>query len=61
MSWDFSTGQEFQKKLDWARDFMRAEVMPLETLRTGLAETLLRVIRAAQKQVKEQELWAAHS
>ncbi|HMS73844.1 acyl-CoA dehydrogenase family protein [Gordonia sp. (in: high G+C Gram-positive bacteria)] len=59
MSWDFSTEPEFQKKLDWARDFMRAEVMPLETLELDWP-TLLRVIEPLKKQVKEQELWAAH-
>ena len=52
MSWDFSTEPEFQKKFDWARDFMRAEVMPLETLELDWL-TLLRVIEPLKKQVKE--------
>ena len=32
MAWDFSTEPDFQKKLDWMRDFVRTEVFPLETL-----------------------------
>lgn len=59
MSWDFSTEPEFQKKLDWARDFMRTEVMPLETLQIDWP-TLLKAIAPLQQAVKEQELWAAH-
>ena len=31
MAWDFSTEPEFQRKLDWMADFVRAEVWPLET------------------------------
>lgn len=25
MAWDFSTDPEFQRKLDWARDFVRTQ------------------------------------
>jgi hypothetical protein len=28
MAWDFETDPEFQKKLDWADDFVRREVEP---------------------------------
>jgi acyl-CoA dehydrogenase len=28
--WDFSTDPEFQEKLDWADEFMRTKVEPLQ-------------------------------
>ncbi|MEV4235231.1 acyl-CoA dehydrogenase family protein [Nocardia sp. NPDC050408] len=59
MAWDFSTDPEFQKKLDWIRDFIRAEVLPLETLSLDWAQ-LRRAIAPLQEQVRQQELWAAH-
>ena len=36
MAWDFSTEPEFEKKLDWIREFVREEVEPLEVLFPGL-------------------------
>ena len=30
MAWDFETEPEFQKKLDWADEFVREEVEPLD-------------------------------
>ncbi len=36
MAWDFSTEPEFEKKLDWVREFVREEVEPLEVLFPGL-------------------------
>ena len=35
MTWDFSTEPEFEKKLDWIREFVREEVEPLEVLFPG--------------------------
>ena len=32
MAWDFQTDPEFQKKLDWAKDFVVNELIPLEPL-----------------------------
>ena len=32
MAWDFSTEPEFQRRLDWMADFVRAEVWPIETV-----------------------------
>jgi acyl-CoA dehydrogenase len=59
VTWDFSTEPEFQGKLDWMSEFVRSEIYPLETL--DLDWTQLRcAIEPLQKQVKEQELWAAH-
>ena len=30
MAWDFETDPEFQKELDWVRDFVESEVAPLD-------------------------------
>ena len=59
MAWDFETEPEFEKKLEWMRQFVREEVMPLELLDLDY-ETFLRVIRPLQAQVREKGLWAAH-
>ena len=37
MAWDFSTEPEFEKKLDWIREFVREEIEPLEVLFPGCA------------------------
>ena len=61
MAWDFSTEPEFQAQLDWMRDFVRAEVWPLETVFGELGEDgFRRAIAPLQGQVKERGLWAAH-
>ncbi len=59
MSWDFSTEPDFQKKLDWMRDFVHEEVWPLEVIDTDLSG-FTRLIRPLQEQVKAQGLWATH-
>jgi acyl-CoA dehydrogenase len=59
MAWDFSTEPEFEKKLEWMREFVREEVIPLEVLDTDEA-TFNRIIRSLQEEVKRQGLWAAH-
>jgi len=38
MAWDFSTDPEFQAKLDWARDFVREEIWPIETVADELGQ-----------------------
>jgi acyl-CoA dehydrogenase len=59
MAWDFSTEPEFEEKLQWMREFVRDEIIPLETL--GLPyDRLLEVVRPLQEQVKQQGLWASH-
>jgi acyl-CoA dehydrogenase len=61
VAWDFSTEPEFEHKLQWMREFVRAQVWPLETLWSELGwEGLQRAARPLQEQVKAQELWAAH-
>ena len=32
MAWDFETEPEFEAKLAWMRQFVREEIIPLETL-----------------------------
>jgi acyl-CoA dehydrogenase len=61
VSWDFSTDSEFQSKLDWMAEFVRAEIWPLETLLGELDwDGLIRAIAPLQEEVKRQGLWAAH-
>jgi acyl-CoA dehydrogenase len=65
VAWDFSTEPEFEAKLAWMRDFVRAEIMPLEVLesqwrgRDGQA-LLAKVTEPLKQEVKRQGLWAAH-
>jgi acyl-CoA dehydrogenase len=59
MTWDFSTEPEFEARLDWMRDFVRQEVMPLEVLDAD-DQTFMRIVRSLQEEVKRQGLWAAH-
>src|SRR3954463_2692239 len=65
MSWDFETEPAFQAKLDWADEFVRKEVEPLDLVWGGLEftppdETLRRVIDPLKAQVRERGLWATH-
>ena len=65
MGWDFETEPEFQEKLDWADQFVRAEVEPLDMVWGGLEFTPLddvrrRVIDPLKQQVRDQKLWATH-
>src|SRR3954464_1627609 len=65
MTWDFETEPDFQAKLDWARDFVREEVEPLDLLWGGLAFTppdpqLKAIIDPLKQQVRDQALWATH-
>ena len=59
MSWDFSTEPEFRKKLEWMRDYVREEIMPLETIDLDRV-TFDRIAQPLTEKVKEQGLWAAH-
>jgi len=61
MAWDFSTEPEFQRKLDWMADFVRAEVWPLETVFDELGQDgFERAIAPLRDEVKQRGLWAAH-
>jgi len=59
MAWDFSTEPEFEAKLEWMRQFVRDEIIPLETLDVDRA-TFARITAPMKEQVREQGLWAAH-
>src|ERR671929_372714 len=61
MAWDFSTEPEFQAQLDWMREFVQAEIWPIETVFDELGEDgFRRVIAPLQEEVKRRGLWAAH-
>lgn len=66
MAWDFSTDPEYQAKLDWAREFVRTEVEPLDALFGNklVYDKTHRVhaeaVRPLQEQVKANDMWACH-
>lgn len=61
MAWDFETEPEYAAKLEWAREFVRREIWPLETLVGELSqEALDRAYAPLQEEVRRQGLWAAH-
>ena len=65
MSWDFETDPEFQEKLDWADEFVREEVEPLDLVWPGLEFTPLdearrAVVEPLKAEVRRQKLWATH-
>jgi acyl-CoA dehydrogenase len=65
MAWDFETEPEFQEKLDWADEFVREEVEPLDLLWGGeqyvpLDETRRKVVDPLKEEVRRQGLWATH-
>lgn len=65
MAWDFSTEPEFEKKLEWIREFVREEVEPLEALFPGceflpLNEERRRIVDPLKQRVRDQGLWAPH-
>jgi acyl-CoA dehydrogenase len=61
VGWDFSTEPEFQAQLDWMRDFVRAEIWPIEPVFDELGhDGFMRAIAPLQEQVRERGLWAAH-
>ena len=65
MAWDFETEPGFQEQLDWADDFVREWVEPLDLLFPGLQFTPLdderrRIVDPLKDQVRDHGLWAAH-
>jgi acyl-CoA dehydrogenase len=65
MTWDFETEPAFQRKIDWAAQFVRERVEPLDVL-FPLAmyqpptEEVRRVVEPLKREVRDQGLWAAH-
>lgn len=65
MAWDFSTEPEFEAKLQWMRQFVDDEIIPLEVLashwRGQDGQARYEAATAELKEeVKRQGLWAAH-
>jgi acyl-CoA dehydrogenase len=64
MGWDFETEPEYQKLLDWADEFVREELEPLDLVLHDPYDKsdprVQAVIRPLQDRVREQGLWACH-
>ena len=65
MAWDFETDPEYQKKLDWANDFVRDEVEPLDYMFphqqfVPMTDPQRRIIDPLKEQVRAKGLWACH-
>ncbi len=65
MAWDFETDPEYQKKLDWADEFVREEVEPLDYVFphmqfTPLDDSARKIIDPLKDEVRRQGLWATH-
>ena len=61
MAWDFSTDPEFEKKLQWMRAFVDAEILPLETIEFDVDDRQWATLTAPLKdEVRRQGLWACH-
>ena len=66
MAWDFSTDPEFQKQLDWMRDFVRDEIEPLDLVFRDPAAHVdpkspaARAMAPLKAEVKKRGLWACH-
>ncbi|BBY30980.1 acyl-CoA dehydrogenase family protein [Mycolicibacterium sediminis] len=63
--WDFRTDPDYQAQLDWADDFVRTEVEPLDLIWPHLQFTPLDDARRAvvdplKEQVRQKGLWATH-
>ena len=65
MAWDFETDPEYQAQLDWADEFVREEVEPLDLVFPGLAFTppdarLKKILDPLKEEVRRHDLWATH-
>jgi acyl-CoA dehydrogenase len=65
MAWDFETDPEYQAKLDWADEFVREEVEPLDLVWpheqfVPLDGARRKAIAPLKEQVRAQGLWATH-
>src|SRR5712675_1882512 len=65
MAWDFETDPEYQKLLDWADEFVREEVEPLDLAFPHLQFVPLNdkrrnVIDPLKEEVRRKGLWATH-
>lgn len=61
MAWNFESDPEFQQKLDWAKQFVDEQLIPLEPIMADFTEAQWAAVQAPLKQqVKDQGLWACH-
>ena len=65
MPWDFSTEPEFQAKLDWASEFVRKRVAPLDILYPHrqlhpLDDELRPIVDPIRQAARDAGLWATH-
>lgn len=65
MAWDFETEPGYRAKLDWADDFVRREVEPLDLIWpqqqfTPLNPTRRAAIDPLKQRVRAENLWATH-
>ena len=62
MAWDFQTDPEFQKKLDWVKQFCDEKVEPLEHVfpyAVRLPDPVVKAyVKELQQEIKDQGLWA---
>ncbi|CAA0127771.1 (R)-benzylsuccinyl-CoA dehydrogenase [Mycolicibacterium vanbaalenii] len=63
--WDFETDPDYQELLDWADEFVREEVEPLDLIWphlqfTPLTETRREVVDPLKNRVRQKGLWATH-
>jgi alkylation response protein AidB-like acyl-CoA dehydrogenase len=60
MAWDFETEPEFQEQLDWMREFIDTEIVPLEPILDELPRDEWDAVRDHLRQkVKDRGLWGA--
>ncbi|MGC4963216.1 acyl-CoA dehydrogenase family protein [Gordonia sp. DT218] len=65
MAWDFETDPEYQEQLDWADEFVRTEVEPLDLVWpheqfVPLDGARRKAIDPLKEQVRQRGLWATH-
>lgn len=64
MAWDFETDREYQVLLDWAAEFVRKKVEPLDMVLGSAMEyqdpDFIKLVRPLQNEVREMGLWACH-
>ena len=64
MVWSFETEPDFQSKLDWADEFVRSEIEPLDLVLGDPYDKddarAMAIVRPLQEKVKAEKLWACH-
>jgi len=64
MAWDFETDPEYARELDWAEEFVREEVEPLDFVIEHAWDVRdpvrAKLIPPLQDRVRERKLWACH-